>query len=82
MFAFYMTTPGQKKESDITFGYYDKTKYKGNLEWHPVLFKYLFGIRLDDVKLNGKSLGFCGPAGQNPNCLLAIDTGTSTISMP
>jgi hypothetical protein len=63
LFAFYLTITSQDAESDLTFGYYDKTKYTGQLIWHPVIFKYMFGIKLDDVRINGTSLGFCGPKG-------------------
>lgn len=69
-------------ESDLTFGYYDKTKFSGNIVWHPVLFKYMFGIKLDDIKVNGKSLGFCGPNGIKKDCLVTVDSGTTMMSMP
>jgi len=29
IFAFYLTTNAQETESDLTFGYYDKTKFTG-----------------------------------------------------
>lgn len=44
LFAFYLTQTAQNVESDITFGYYDKTKFHGEMVWHPVLFKYMYGI--------------------------------------
>ena len=44
LFAFYMTMSTQDAESELTFGYYDKTKFKGDLTWHPVRFKYMFGL--------------------------------------
>ena len=61
LFAFYLTPSKSSVESDLTFGYYDKTKFKGDITWHPIVFKYMYGIRLDDIKMNGKSLGLCGP---------------------
>lgn len=82
LFAFYLTTNSQNLESDLTFGYYDKTKFKGDLVWHPILFKYMFGIQLDDIKVNGKSLGLCGPNGKKQNCLVTVDSGTSMMAMP
>jgi saccharopepsin len=82
MFAFYLTTNNQDSESDLTFGYYDKTKFTGDLVWHPVLFKYMFGIQLDDIKVNGKSLGFCGPNGIKKDCLVTVDSGTTMMAMP
>jgi hypothetical protein len=43
MFAFYLVTPeigyGQP---ELTFGYYDKSKFKGDLDWHPVVKKYMY----------------------------------------
>ena len=57
MFAFYLTKGGD--DSDLTLGYYDKTKFKGDLHWNDIKFKYMFGVQLDDVKVNGKSTGVC-----------------------
>jgi hypothetical protein len=62
MFAFYLTTLEQEKKgfkSDLTFGYYDNEKFKGNIDWHPVKYKYMFGVQLDDIKVNGKRLNIC-----------------------
>jgi hypothetical protein len=46
-------------KSDLTFGYYDKEKFKGDLHWNSVDYKYMYGVKLDDVKFNGKSTGVC-----------------------
>jgi hypothetical protein len=57
IFAFYLTTKSEESlgiTSDLTFGYYDKNRYKGEIDWHPIQFKYMFGVQLDDVKVNGK----------------------------
>ena len=45
--------------SDLTLGYYDKSKFKGSIDWHPILFKYMFGVKLDDIKIGGKPLNLC-----------------------
>ena len=85
MFAFYLGAAADNGESDLTFGYYDKTKYQGELVWHPVLLKYMFGIKLDDIKVNGKSLGICGKEGsgaQKTNCLITVDSGSTMMAMP
>lgn len=85
MFSFYLGSSAAGTESDLTFGYYDKTKFQGDLVWHPVLLKYMFGIKLDDIKVNGKSLGFCGLEGsgaQRTNCLITVDSGSSMMAMP
>ena len=81
MFAFYLTTKQAENlgvKSDLTFGYYDKEKYKGDIHWNPIQFKYMFGVKLDDVKINGKSTGVC----QGRECLITFDSGTSLMSMP
>ena len=40
IFAFYLTSIEMEKEkglkSDLTFGYYDKTKFEGDIHWNPV----------------------------------------------
>ena len=62
MFAFYFTSKqaeSQGLKSDMTFGYYDKEKFQGDIHWNPVQFKYMFGVKLDDVKVGGKSMGMC-----------------------
>lgn len=60
LFAFYFTDKNQPNIlSDLTLGYYDKTKFTGELSWNDVLFKYMYGVKLDDVKVNGKSTGVC-----------------------
>jgi saccharopepsin len=56
MFAFYLTDEKDKvNKSDLTFGYYDKTKFKGDMQWHDIKYKYMFGVQLDDIKVNGKA---------------------------
>lgn len=82
LFAFYLTPSRSSIESDLTFGYYDKTKFKGDLTWHPIIFKYMYGIRLDDIKMNGKSLGLCGPQGKQKDCIVTVDSGTTFASVP
>lgn len=91
MFAFYLTTQKDGMESDITFGYYDTSKFSGKIQWHPIKFKYMFGLQLDDVLLDGESLGFCGPEGTFSNrynngtyeeCLITVDSGTTYIAFP
>jgi len=82
LFAFYLTTDDERLDSDLTFGYYDKTKFTGEIIWHPIQFKYMFGIQLDDIKINGKSLGLCGPNGTKKDCMVTVDSGTSYMAMP
>lgn len=65
-------------ESDLTFGYYDKSKFKGEIDWHSVKYEYMFGVQLDDIKFNGQSSGVC----QGKECLITFDSGTSLMSVP
>jgi hypothetical protein len=60
-------------------GYYDTSKFKGDLHWNPVEYKYMYGIRLDDIKVAGKSLGVCEG---RENCLVTIDSGSSMNAFP
>ncbi len=46
-------------ESELLFGSYDPTKFIGNLNWHPVVDKLFWSLRLDDIKYNGKGLNIC-----------------------
>ena len=85
LFAFYLTsTHDGGMESDITFGYYDTSKFSGKLVWHKILFKYMFGIKLDDIKIGDKALNLCGKGGlmEGHECLITVDSGSSEFSMP
>lgn len=62
---------------EITLGYIDKTKYSGKIHYYKVIDKFYWTIKLDDILLNGKSLGLC-PDG----CKAVVDTGTSLITGP
>lgn len=48
LFAFYFSSQvdqdikGQK--SDLTLGYYDKSKFIGELAWHDIKMKFMFGV--------------------------------------
>lgn len=82
IFAFYITSKENEAKgyhSDMTFGYYDKSKIQGEITWYPITFKYMYGIKLDDIKIAGKSTGVCNG---NSECLLTIDSGTSYMSIP
>ena len=83
IFAFYFTTKQAEDAgilSDMTFGYYDKEKFKGDITWHSVLFKYMFGVKLDDIKVNGKAMNMCD--NREDGCLITFDSGTSLMSFP
>jgi hypothetical protein len=62
MFSFYLSSKQDENaglKSDLTLGYYDKSKFTGDIHWSPVNFKYMFGVPLDDIKVGGKPLGIC-----------------------
>ena len=83
VFAFYFTTSQAEEKglkSDMSFGYYDKAKFKGEMTWHAVDYKYMFGVKLDDIKVGGKSLEMC--KGRSEGCLITFDSGTSLMSFP
>ena len=54
MFSFYVGS-----NPTMTMGYYDKSKIKGDIHWNPVEYKYMYGIKLDDIMVNGKKLNIC-----------------------
>ena len=82
VFSFYLTPDDKKYDSELTFGYYDKTKFTGDIVWHKAVYKLMFGVILDDIVINGKSTGFCGPNGIKKQCLITVDSGTTYMSMP
>lgn len=61
----------------ITLGYIDDTKFTGKLSYYPVIDKYYWTIAMDDILLDGKSLGLC-----KNGCKAVIDTGTTLITGP
>jgi saccharopepsin len=84
LFAFYLTNKNGGMESDITFGYYDTSKFTGKIVWHPIIFEYMFGIKLDDIKIGDKSLGICDKGGlmDGHDCIITVDSGSSEFAMP
>lgn len=81
VFAFHMSMNPDEEESELLLGDWDDSKYSGDLVWHNVEHKLFWSIQLDDVKVNGNSLGLCGPD-SGKNCLLTPDSGTSMITFP
>jgi len=84
VFAFYLTTIEDEMKfglkSDLTLGYFDKTKFTGPIHWNDIRFRYMFGVKLDDIKVDGKSLNIC--KGKAEGCLVTFDSGTSFMSVP
>merc|ERR1712010_425335 len=74
---------GAGMRSDLTFGYYGKEKFKGDIHWNDVLYRYMYGVKLDDVKFGGQSSGVCAQKnGGGDPCLITFDSGTSLMSVP
>ena len=46
-------------EPELTFGFYDESKFRGELQWHPVVKRKFWGLQLDDIKVDGKPLNVC-----------------------
>ena len=65
-------------QSELLFGSYDKDKFIGNINWHPVIDKLFWSLKLDDIKYNGVALNLC----QNKKCMMTPDSGTSLITAP
>jgi hypothetical protein len=81
VFAFYLTSKANEAtglKSDLTLGYYDRAKFSGNIHWNDIKFKYMFGVELTDILVNGKSTNLC----EGKQCLITFDSGTSLMSMP
>jgi hypothetical protein len=43
----------ENEESELIFGNYNSSKFEGDLQWHPVIDKLFWSLKLDDVKYNG-----------------------------
>ncbi|CAD8180988.1 unnamed protein product [Paramecium octaurelia] len=76
-FSFYMSNKVNSYESQLTFGGYDVTKLDGPVHYHPVIDKYYWTIKAENILVNGQDQGFC-PKG----CKVVADTGTSLITGP
>ena len=52
------------------------------MHWNPVEYKYMYGVKLDDMKVNGKSTNVCENRPAGKPCLVTFDSGTSLMSVP
>ena len=80
-FAFHMSLNPEEEPSELVLGGWDESRYSGDLVWHPVQHKLFWSIQLDDVLVDGKSLGYCGP-GTGKTCYITPDSGTSLMTFP
>lgn len=82
LFAFYLPN-NAKRSPEITFGYYDKSKMKGDINWLPVIDKYMYMLKLDDIKINGNALNICKDKPQDVSkCMITIDSGSPADIFP
>ena len=79
VFSFYMSLNPDEEESELMLGAWADTKLEGDLTWHPVVHQRFWSLALDDVLVNGESLGLCG---SDRNCLITPDSGTSLVTFP
>jgi hypothetical protein len=85
LFAFYMAmNPSIDDDgSSLTFGYWEEDKIEegATLDWHPVIDELFWSLQMDDILLDGKSLGICDwtadgtPLGKEEQEPLPIDGG-------
>eukprot|EP00163_Fabomonas_tropica_P009147 TRINITY_DN18944_c0_g1_i1.p1 TRINITY_DN18944_c0_g1~~TRINITY_DN18944_c0_g1_i1.p1 ORF type:complete len:606 (+),score=233.73 TRINITY_DN18944_c0_g1_i1:285-2102(+) len=75
-FSFFLsTTPGEY--GALVLGGTLPGLHHGDFHYAPVVKKGYWLVKMDDVKLGGKSLGFC-----DGGCQVAVDTGTALIAGP
>lgn len=77
IFSFFMAT-NENETSELLFGNYDEDKFEGSLQWHPVIDKLFWSLKLDDIKYNGTSLGLCN----DKKCMVTPDSGTTLMTTP
>lgn len=65
----------------MTIGYYDKEKFKGDMHWNDVTYKYMYGVKMDDIKFKDQPSNVCSKS-KNGECLITFDSGTSLMSIP
>jgi hypothetical protein len=67
-------------QSELVFGGWDQNRIVPGEEvkWHEVVDKLFWSLKLDDIKVGGKSLGIC----EGVNCRMTPDSGTSQLCMP
>jgi hypothetical protein len=78
IFAFYMGMNPINDESELTFGYFDTQRYTGDMNRHLVIDELFWSLNLEDVLIDGVSLGLCG----DKQCMITPDSGTSLITFP
>lgn len=78
IFTFYYSF-NPEDESNVTFGWLDESKFKGDITWANVIKgkEYYWLIEVDNIRLGDKDLGLC-----KKGCRAAVDTGTTLLAAP
>jgi len=63
----------------LTLGGIDKSHYTGDITWAPVTRQAYWQFKMDDLAMNGKTLGVCDPT---TGCNAICDSGTSLLAGP
>lgn len=72
-FSFYLSKTAGAEGSRLILGGVDDTLYTGNFTYHNLLQDLWWEIQLDDILINGQSIGVTNPVG-------VVDSGTSTLA--
>ena len=75
LFTFYLRR--NQAQSKITFGGYEPSLIKGDIQWFPVIHDSYWMIPMNKIFLNDKDSGIC-----NNDCAAIMDSGTSLITAP
>ena len=78
VFSFFLSSHSGES-SELMLGGWDDTKFSQDISWHPVVDKKFWSLKLDDILIDGKSLGYCS---REKNCMVTPDSGASQISFP
>ncbi|XP_022151289.1 aspartic proteinase A1-like [Momordica charantia] len=78
VFSFWFNRNGDEEEGgEIVFGGVDPNHYKGEHTYVPVTKKGYWQFDMGDVRINGKTTGFC-----SNGCSAIADSGTSLLAGP
>jgi hypothetical protein len=76
VFALYLSPTSPTGE--LQFGGYRQDRLASELTWAPLIKNGSWQVKVDDITIGGKSMGFCGKSG----CAASVDSGSSLILAP
>ena len=59
VFSFHMSMNPDEEASEMLLGGWDESRFTGDLSWYEVVNRRFFSIELDDILVDGTSLGLC-----------------------